>query len=407
MVGRTGSLLNHGTGPLKTHLTKRAADRLVWNPAGPATQIVWDESTEGFGARLYPSGRKTWVVSYRTTSGTLRIGALGATNVVTVENARRRATRIRSDALDGKDPLRDRRTKREAPSVRAFSKLYLEQHARKHKKSWRHDERRLDRWVLPAIGSKKLEDVTRADVARLHARIGESAPVEANRVLALVSVLFSKAGEWGYLPDGHANPASKVRSFGERSRDRWVTPEELPRLVQAIEAEDNPFVRAAITLAVFSGMRRGEILALKWDDADFDRAEIKLRDTKAGRSHVVPLVPSAALVLRQLPRMLGNPYVFASARRVRTHMVTIKTPWKRVRQRAGLEDVTFHDLRRTVGSWLAGAGVGLPVIGKVLNHSQPSTTAIYARIADTAAREALALHEKLVNTVLEAERRRA
>ena len=234
-----------------------------------------------------------------------------------------------------------------------------------------------------------MADVKRADIARLHHKIGETKPTEANRVLALVSVMMNRAMEWGYLPQGHPNPAAGITKNKERSRDRWVLPAEMPAMLEAIAAEPNIYIRGALMLLLLTGMRKSEVLTLRWEYVDLDRREIRLPDSKAGRSHIVPLSAAAVEVLRELPRMLANPFVIASTQKPGGHLVNISKAWLRVRKAAGVEDVTIHDLRRTTGSWLAEGGASLPLIGKVLNHSNASTTQIYARLSHDPARAAL------------------
>lgn len=376
-------------------LTKREIDRLKYDPDGPTTQIQYDgddrESVPGFGVRIFPSGVKSFVVWYRTESGRKRLHTIGRYGPVTLDQARRMARELIGDAIAGADPLAERRQRREAETVRDLGRLYIERHAKPHKKTWAEDERRLESYVYPAFGALKVEDVKRADVARMHSKIGATKPYEANRVLALVAVMFNKAVDFGILDEGAPNPAARIQKFREKSRDRWVTPSELPALWQAIEEEANPYARAAFKCYLFTGMRRNELLGLRWKDVDLERKEIRIEDTKAGRSHVVPLSAPAEAVLRDLPRQIGNAYVFAGARPGRP-LVNVAKPWKRIRERAGLEDVRLHDLRRTVGSWLATSGASLPLIGKVLNHSNASTTQVYARLAEDAPRAALEEH---------------
>lgn len=425
-------------------MTKRDVDRLRYDPTGPARQVLYDDEVPGFGVRVYPSGRKAYVLWYRNRGGRSRLITLGLYGTLTLPEARRRARRTLVDVEAGADPVEERRQARRGTTLREFAAVYMERHAKPHKKTWKADLLRLEKHILPALGSRRLDDVKRPDVARMHAKIGARAPYEANRVLALVSVLFTKAVEWGYLEEGHVNPAARIQQFKERSRDRWVTPEALPVLLAAIDAETSPYVRAVLRLALLTGMRRGELLSLRWSDVNLSRREIHLADTKAGRSHVVPLSAEAAELLRGVPKMLGNPYVFPSPTEPGAHLHDLKGPWERVRARFWLgthpdeadalrerakadvekrskhadrgdravaarlhalatatakergEELRFHDVRRTVGSMLAIAGHSLPLIGKVLNHSNPSTTAIYARIAEDAARRALEDHGRRI-----------
>ncbi len=380
-------------------LTKRDIDRLAYDPAGSARQVLWDSNPAGFGVRVFPTGAKSFVLSYRTRDNRKRMMALGKFGVLTLDEARKRAKRALVEALGGADPLEARQAARRGDTVRDLAAVYLERHAKKHKKSWKEDERRCGQYVLPALGSMKIEAVKRSVVAKLHAEIGDTKPYEANRVLALVKGLFSKAAEWGLVEEGAPNPAARIQAFREKSRDRWVTPAELPRLVEAIDAETSPYIRAAFKLYLLTGLRRSELLGLRWKDVDFARCELRLEDTKNGRAHVVPLSTAAMEIVRELPRGIGSAHLFPGSVPGKP-MANVTRAWERIRQRAGLPDVRLHDLRRTVGSWLATGGASLPLIGKVLNHSNVATTAVYARLAEDAGRTALEEHGALLGPLL-------
>ncbi len=380
-------------------LTKRSIDALRYDNKGKPVQIIWDGSLKGFGARVYPSGAKAFLIDYRTEHGTKKRLTIGRYPAVTVEQARKKTMSLLAAVNNGEDPAEDRRQKRNALLVRELADTYIDRHAKRRKRTWAEDERRLKKYVRPAFGSKSIVEVTRADVSRLHDKIGHTAKVEANRVLALVSVMFTLAEEWGFLPGGHVNPAKRVKPFAEHSRDRWVTHAEFPRLWSAIQSEESPYARAFFVLALLLGCRRSELLQAKWKNVDLTRRELRLPNTKAGNTHTLPLSERAAGVLFGLPQMLGNPHVFPSSVQPKAPMRDVKRQWRRIRKEAGLEDVRLHDLRRTVGSWLATSGASLPLIGKVLNHADASTTAIYARLAEDAARSALDQHAERIFSV--------
>lgn len=251
------------------------------------------------------------------------------------------------------------------------------------------------KYILPIWRNLKVSNIRRADVAALHARIGDSHPYEANRVLELLSKMFELARRWGYLEENAVNPARGIDKYKEAKRDRWVTPEEIPELVRAINQEQNPYVKAAIWLYLLTGLRKSELLEAKWTAVDWTRGELKIPDTKAGRVHYVPLSGPALAMLRSIPRVEGNEFILPG-RNPGGHLVNIHKPWQRIRTRAELQDVRLHDLRRTVGSWLAQSGNSLHLIGKVLNHSSTATTAVYARFAQNQVREALEDHARQV-----------
>lgn len=371
-------------------LTKKVIDALAYQGVKNERFVVWDGDPPGFGVRVFPSGAKSFVLSYRA-AGRKRLLTVGSYGALTLDQARAAARAALSKVeTEGADPLAIREQERQGETVRDLCAAYMEQHG-DAKKSGSEDRRRIERHILPAWAGLKAKAIKRADVASLHAKIGKSAPYEANRTVALLSKMFELARRWGFVPEGHPNPARDIDRFKEAKRDRWVTPEELPRLAQAIDQEPNETARFALWLYLLTGARKSELLKAEWANIDWARGELKLPDTKAGRVHYIPLSAPALALLRDMPRIEGNPYILPG-KVPGAHLVNISKPWGRVRAAAGVEDVRLHDLRRTVGSWLAQAGNSLHLIGRVLNHSNQSTTAVYARFGEDSVRAALEQH---------------
>ena len=367
---------------------------MTYQGAGKSRDVRWDSAVVGLGVRVYPGDHKAFVLSYRV-HGRKRLMTLGSCNVVTLDQARRQAKKHLLAASDGHDPLEAKQKAARGETVQDLCAAYLEQYAKVRKASWQDDERRIDQHILPAWRNVKAASLKRADVAALHRKGGARAPYEANRLLALISKMFTEAEKWGIVPEGHPNPARRIEKFVEVKRDRWVTPQELPSLAQAVDQETNPYTRGAVWLYLLTGARKSEVLKARWEDVDFERRELCLPETKAGRVHYVPLSEPAMTLLADMPRLAGNPYILPGLKQG-AHLVNINKSWRRIRQAAGVEDVRLHDLRRTVGSWLAQAGNSLHLIGRVLNHSNPSTTAVYARFGQDHVREALEQHGKRI-----------
>ena len=375
------------------HLTKKLIDALSYQGVGNERFVVWDNDPPGFGVRVYPSGKKSFILSYRV-ADRKRLLTIGAYGVLTLDQARTAArAELAKVETQRTDPLEERERERQGETIKELCEAYLERYAKVHKKSWQEDQRRIDNRILPAWGSLKARAITRRDVAALHSKIGgkEGHPYEANRVRELVAKMFGLAHLWGFVPEDHRNPAKGIEDYRETKRDRWVTPEELPRLAQAIDEEPNQTARFALWLYLLTGARKSELLRAQWDHIDWTRAELRLPDTKAGRVHYIPLSAPALALLREIPREEGNPYILPG-KLPGAHLVNISKPWDRVRTAAGVADVRLHDLRRTVGSWLAQAGNSLHLVGRVLNHSNQSTTAIYARFGEDSLRAALEQH---------------
>jgi integrase len=380
-------------------LTKLVIDKAVYkgNGGGNEWDVRWDPALPGFGVRVYPSGRKAFILRYRV-SGRKRLLTIGTYGPITLEQARTQAKQRIGEVIQGEDPVEQRKKERQGETVRHLCEAYLERHAA-HKRSLRDDRRRIEQRILPVWGNRKADSISRADVAAIHSKIGQDAPYEANRTIALLSKMFELARRWGFVPENAANPAHGIDKFREHKRDRWVTHEELPRVTAAIATEPNLYVRAALWLYLLTGVRKTELLKTRWEDVDLVRRVLRLPETKAGRIHYVPLSPPAISLLERMPREAGNPHLLPSTKVPGHHLVNIEKPWRRVRKAADVEDVRLHDLRRTVGSWLAQAGNSLPLIGRVLNHTNPQTTAIYAHLGNDLARQALERHGELITSL--------
>jgi len=375
-------------------LTKKIIDGLkyVGDAARNEKCIVWADEPTGFGIRIYPSGKKAFVYSYRH-AGRKQLKTLGTYGDITLVQATSLAKGDAGDLTKNKNPLEERNKARLGNTVRQLCELYIERHAAL-KKTGDEDVRRIKAHILPAWRAYQIQTITRQHVVTLHQKIGKNTyrgkPTiyEANRVLSLISKLFGFAAQMGMVEPGHPNPATGVTKFREVTRDRFLTHEELPEVIKAIEAETNQYARFALWLYLLTGLRKEELLSTQWRDVDFSRKELRLADTKNGKPHYLPLSDAAAEILGQIPKVEGNPYVIVGKNRG-CHLVNIDKTWQRVRKKAGVEDVHIHDLRRSVGSWLAQSGNSLHLIGRVLNHSNPNTTAIYARFGQDHVRDAL------------------
>ncbi len=274
-----------------------------------------------------------------------------------------------------------------APTVSEFSELYLERYAIPHKKSWRLDEGHLRLHINPRLGDYCIDGVTRGLVSELHTDVGREMPYLANRLVEVISKMWTLAIEWEYLPETFRNPAKGIKQFREVDRARFLTREELERVYRGIHMELEVHVRAAFLLLLCTALRKNEILKLRWDDVNLQDGYLRVADTKNGDTVYQPLNAQALAILAEIPRHSQNPFVIAGQSGKPRN--TITKAWERIRKRAQVEDVRIHDLRRTGGSFLAQQGVPLQLIGKVLNHRDIKSTMVYAQFADKHKREAV------------------
>ncbi len=369
-------------------ITKQVVESLV---AAERDVFSWDAELRGFGVRLKPSGARSYLIQYRNKHGRSRRLTLGGHGRLTAMEARKEAQRLLSEVAKGNDPAEKRRNLRETPTVSEFAERYMSEVApiRKKPRTFVTDETNLRLHILPALGNLPITSVTRADAIRLHQSM-KHIPGAANRTRDLLSHMMNVAEKWGLRPDG-TNPCRHVERYRAQKRERFLSADELARLGNTLaEAEFNgsesPAAIATLRLLIFTGCRRSEIISLRWDHVDFENDVLRLPESKTG-AKLVHLSAPALEVLSNLERRVGNPHVIFGAK-PGAHLVNIKKPWQRIRKQADLEDVRLHDLRHSFASMAAAGGLSLPIIGALLGHSQPATTARYAHLAADPLRQA-------------------
>ena len=351
--------------------------------------VVWDRALTGFGVRVYPSGAKVYVVQARGPQGTKRI-TVGRHGVIGAQEARRRAALIIARIRAGEEPAPEAR-KTESITVAALATRYLREHVAVRCKPTTAAQYRLaiERYIVPALGTLPVASLGRAQVADLQHALADR-PAMANLVIATLSRMIDQALAWGVAGEtsNHCRSAPKYRT---RRRERFLTDAEFQRLgrvLDEMEAEGriSPHAAAALRLLMLTGCRRNEILTLRWEDVRLEAQELHLSDSKTG-PRTVSLSPEAAAVLAALPRLPGNPWVIPGAK-PGARLSSLFEPWRRVRTRAGLDDVRIHDLRHSYASRALALGESLPVIAKLLGHAQIQTTARYTHLTRDAVKDA-------------------
>ena len=358
----------------KVNFTKVVINAAVAPATGRA--YLHDAKEAGLVLQITTTGRRTFQLYKKHQGRPVRV-TLGTWPEITVEQARKKARDAKAELDAGRNPNDTLRQHREALTFADLFTLYLERHAKPRKRTWQEDETYYQRHLAAKLGKKKLADITRADVAAIHARIGKTRPTHANRVLALISSVFGRAIEFGLW--NQLNPCMGIRRFPEQSRDRFLSADELRRFFEALESEPNDTARDFFTVTLLTGARRSNVLEMKWADLDLDAATWRIGRTKNGTPQTVALVEPVVELLRDRHRRATSLFVFPGSG-VTGHLVEPKKGWSRICKAAGIEGARIHDLRRTMGSWQAKTGASLPVIGKSLNHKNQSTTAIYARL---------------------------
>ncbi len=366
-------------------ITKRAVDALT---VEVKDAVFWDRDLPGFGVRVHSTGRKAYVVQSRGPAGPKRV-TLGRHGDMPADEARKRAAVVIDRIKQGEDPF----PKPSEPELTLsdLSERFMSTHVNVHCKPKTVATYRsvLDKHILPVLGDKAISEVGRKEISALHHRLRDT-PAMANQAVKLLSKMYSLAEAWGNMPPGK-NPCGSVRRYKERSRERFLTPEEFRRLgkvLQDAEADGSvwPPAIAALRLLMLTGCRKSEILTLRWDDVDRTAGELRLRDAKAG-PRMVPLTAPVRTVLDGIPRIDGAPWVLVG-QRPGTGLTKVDNYWQSIRAKAGLEDVRIHDIRHSYASRALALGESLPTIGKLLGHRKVATTARYAHLMRDAEKEA-------------------
>ena len=365
-------------------ITKQAVDAI--RPSRKDSYL-WDDQLSGFGLKVTPAGRKVYLVQYRLggRKAPTRRMTIGCHGELTPTQARGEAKRVLGQIASGRDPARERDKAKADTSLRVVLDQFMIEHVQsKRKASTAREYQRIAKlYILPRLGRRPLNDIKRQDIAKLHYELADK-PYQANRTLALLSKFFNWTEKHGLRPDS-SNPCRHIEKYRESRRERFLSEAELAQLGDTLrEAElhhsATPWAIAAIRLLTFTGARLGEILTLEWQHVDEERGLLMLPDSKTGKK-AIRLNAPARRVLESVPRLEGNRFVICGDKPGQ-HLVNLQKPWRRIRQAARLNDVRIHDLRHSFASVAASGGQSLLIIGKMLGHSQPATTARYAHLAD-------------------------
>ena len=407
------------------NLTKSLVEKLV---PEPKDYIIWDDKISGFGVKVTPKGRKSYLLKYRNQEGRQRKPHIGVHGNVTCEQARKIAEKWHGRIANNEDPFSDREEARNSPTVSELCDRFVKDHASIHKKKsgLELDKTAIRKYIKPKLGNIKAVAVTKADIQKFHLSMKDM-PANANRVLRVLSKMFNLAEDWGIRP-ANTNPVSKIERYKEEPRERYLNEKEIACLGKALAqaevlGEETPHFIGLVRLLLLTGARLREIMHAQWAWVDKELCLLRLPDSKTGKK-TIHLSPAAMEVLDALPRVHGNPYIIVGASKGKP-LISPKKPWMRIKEKASmlylksddaysqliidyieknrvhptyrefcayvaeqglsepvaLADVRLHDLRHTFASICVSKGMSLQMVSKLLGHARASTSERYAHLA--------------------------
>jgi integrase len=345
-----------------------------------------DVTLPGLQVCVSATGAKVFYFVKRMDGKPTRV-RLGTVAQLSVDQARKAAAKLVGRVAEGGNPQDERRQKRHEATLQDVFTHWLETHAKPRKRTWKEDVRKFDKY-MPAFHGRTLSAIRVVDVVAWHHKIGrDHGPYQANRCLELLTTLYGKAFEVGYLGP---NPCKAVVAFPEESRERFLLPNEMQAFFTALAGQDEIWQHFFL-LCLFTGGRRGNIASMKWDEIDLPGGvwRIPASKFKNGRPATIALSPPAIAILeRRRDATNGSEWVFPSGR-TDNHVIDPRKAWERILAASKIENLRMHDLRRSLGSWQAALGTSLPIIGRSLGHSDSKSTQVYARLQLDPIRESI------------------
>lgn len=317
---------------------------------------------------------------------------IGSANIMKLAEAKIRAHTLREKAEQGEDPSQERNEAlRDMTLKQFFDTQYCPRHVLVYTKpKTQAKDETMFRNNLVSLHSRKMMSITRQDVERLHFDLKDRISLyTANRVVGLLKHMYNKAIEWGY-PTHHGNPAVGIKMFREKSRERFLQPDEITRFFAALAEEPNEAFKNYVLLSLFIGQRRQNMLSMRWSNVDLNLGFVLFPDSKNGDPQRIPLISQALEILQDMRTRATDDWVFSSRAGSKSgHVEDFHRPWYALLKRANIEDLRFHDLRRTFGSYQAITGASLHIVGKALGDKTSAATQVYARLTMDPVRDSI------------------
>lgn len=352
-------------------------------PLGKAKQVLIDSCCKNLLCEIRPNGRKTYFLLWQNAHGKRRLIRIGDACDITVKQAQQLANQYRSKIALGEDPRAEKVLKKTVPTFEQFIAERYMPFVRGYKKAADSDDSYLRNQILPALGRKHLDEISKIDIIEFHHGLLKKnyRPGTCNRSLILLRYAFNLAIRWE-IPGVKTNPTKDVPLFNDQEgkKERFLTKEETERLYGVLKASDNPLLQYIVPMLILTGARKREVLDARWEDFDLQKRQWRIPITKAGHPRYVPLSNGVINLLANVPHDEKNPWVFPNPKTGKPYQ-SIFGSWNTARKAAGLGDLRIHDLRHSFASFLVNAGRSLYEVQKILGHSQIKTTQRYAHLS--------------------------
>jgi integrase len=340
----------------------------------------FDTASKYLSLEIRCSGGKTYYRRYRDSRGRIRQIKLGSVSDISLSDARKLADQIGKQVIMGQDPLEQKAAAKQVPTFSQFIDEQYLPHIKAYKRSWGTDVSILKNHLLPRLGKRYMDDITRQDIVKLHLdrKASGAAAGSANRLLIMLRFIFNLALRWE-VPGVKDNPTKNIPLMPENNKkERYLSQDEARQLYAAVCQSDNPMLQFIVPMLILTGARKREVLDARWDDFDLERRLWRIPTTKLGKPRHVPISDGVLSLLGSVPR--STEHVFANPKTGKPY-VSIFCSWNTARKQARLPEVRVHDLRHSFASLLINNGRSLYEVQKILGHTQVKTTQRYAHLA--------------------------
>ncbi len=350
-------------------------------PPGKKKENYYDTGITGFVLEVRASGGKTYVMRYQDANGRQRQIKIGLFEAITFAQAKAKALRLRSEIELNGNPAADKERKRAIPTYAELAKQHID-HAKTYQKVPENTAAVLNTHIIPRWGKLRLDEITQQDISKWLAEKRQTlSPATVEKLRVTLGRSFELARQWN-LPGAEINPVRAVPRFRfDNARERYLSKAEAQRLLAACKASPNPQLWAIVSLLLFTGARRSELLKARWENVSLDQRFWLIPDSKTGKARRVPLSGPAIEVIKGLVQFPGCPWLLPNPD-TKLPYNTIKRAWTTARDEAKLPGLRLHDLRHSAASFMANGGVDLFTIGRILGHADHQSTMRYSHLAN-------------------------